>query len=78
MPSLKGLNRPALMAFLGDDFNSVLTRDEAPIEGVDVPRACDILPAIEGSAGESSVDYIISVQCRELSTRLWVKSVMGL
>ena len=54
-PSLQGFNADVeakLLAFLGDDYNPTLTSVTRPPAGRDAPRACEMLPAFEGSAGK--------------------------
>lgn len=51
VPPTRGLNETALEVFLGDDFDSILTSVDRPPEGSVAPKACDLLPAKEGSAG---------------------------
>lgn len=55
-PSLLGLNaevQQRLLNFLGNDYNRELTAVSRPEH--DAPRACDLLPAFEGSAGQRKV-----------------------
>ena len=54
MPSLKGLDEDKLLGFLGSDFDPRLTSVKKPSDGRDPPKACELLPAFEGSAGENS------------------------
>ena len=53
-PSLLGFNADVeakLLAFLGDDYNPELTSVTRPVR--EAPRACEMLPAFEGSAGNN-------------------------
>jgi hypothetical protein len=55
-PSLLGLTADVeaqLLTFLGSDYNRALTSPSLPLR--DPPRACEILPAFEGSAGNKSI-----------------------
>ena len=53
-PSLQGFNADVeakLLAFLGNDYNPTLTSVTLPAR--EPPRACEMLPAFEGSAGNN-------------------------
>lgn len=64
MPPSRNLDEKKLEAFLGDDYNRVLTSIDKPPAGAVPPQACDLLPALEGSAG-MSMQVIVRRICQK-------------